>query len=83
MVFKRRLFEELAITQLPPSPLNDEKPMTSTKIFLCLKKLASEVKSQLTDLAKHGKFESHLVNIGQSLMKLKYSNRHLEATMTS
>jgi hypothetical protein len=74
MVFKRRLFEELALTQLPNSALNDEKAMASTKVYLCLKKIISEVKSQLNDLAKHGKFENHLTAIGQSLTKLKYPN---------
>lgn len=78
-IFKRRLFEQLVISGLPPSPLNDEKHTNATRIFLSLKKLAAEVKGQLGDLSQHGKFESHLSSLTQTVKKLKYSPTDVEA----
>jgi len=47
MGLKRRLFGRLALNSLPSSSLTEQKRMSSTRIFLCLKKLMSEFKNQM------------------------------------
>ena len=70
ILYKRALFKNIAL-EIPSSPIQHAPKTSSSKIYICLHKLVSELQNYFLALAEHNKFELHLLDMSMITGKLK------------